>query len=272
MSVYGDFFLHCPSFKHLHICAELFFFCNNPKAQTQNREAAILQRVGELRALLQYPCKQTSAFIVSERKWDRYSDSNMKRLRLILFCCFIARNQRCSSRSPENHDRPAVQQGMWLLFSLDLIFALPLCQLPHHPLRCSTDRCCVFVVPLCRPDISGGWGVSCFWTRDEGVLYKLTLLFFLIQGTDVIGELCVLMLVQKSKVCIFRSRGWDWHPLTVIIFTLISSQELQVRENSKRVTSTRFSLFSMKLFNSNKQKHNFFRLDVCRCMQVSVHF
>lgn len=128
-----------------------------------------------------------------------------------------------------------------VFFSLDLMLTLPLCQLLHHPLRCSTDRCCVFIIPLCRPDNSGGWGVRLFWTRDYAVLYKhLTLLLFLIQGTDVIGELCVLMLIQKSKVCIFHSQGWDWHWLTVTIFTSISSQELQVRENSKRVMSTYF--------------------------------
>lgn len=124
----------------------------------------------------------------------------------------------------------------------DLIFALPLCQLLHHPLPCSTDRRCVFVIPLCRPDISGGWGASLFWTRNCGFLCKhLTLLIFLIQGTDAIGKLCVLMLVQKSKVRILHKSGLRlWDCLNVTIFTLISSQELQVRENSKRVTSTHF--------------------------------
>lgn len=99
--------------------------------------------------------------------------------------------------------------AFFFFFWLDLIFALPLCQLLHHPLWCSTDRRCVFVIPLCRPDISGGRGVSLFWTRNYSVLYKhLTLLIFLIQGTDVIGKLCVLMLVQKSNVCILHSQGW----------------------------------------------------------------
>lgn len=96
---------------------------------------------------------------------------------IILFCCFIAWNQRCSSRSPENHDRPAVQQGMWQFFSLDLIFASILCQLLHRPLRCPTDRRCVFLVPLCRPDISGGWDVNCFWTRHPLQTPNFALLF-----------------------------------------------------------------------------------------------
>lgn len=163
--------------------------------------------VGEL--WTQYARKQTSASILSGRKWDWYLVSTIKHLKLTLFYC-VARNQRCSSRSPENHDRPAVRQGMWLFFILDLISTLPFCQRHHHPLRCSTDRRCVFVIPLCRPDIPGGWGMSFFGTWKNSFFYKhLTLLFFLIQGTDIMGELCILMLVQKSKVCIRHSQGRD---------------------------------------------------------------
>lgn len=192
--------LHFPPSKS-SIFVSNFLFCNNLKALSNCMTAACWRIVTAPTISL-----QTNISFNHVRGNQTDTQASQINCLVVLFTW----NQRCSSRSPGNHDRPAVQQGMWLFiyFWLDLIFALPLCQLLHHPLRCSTDRCCVFVIPLCRPDISGGRGLSLFWTRNYSVLYKhLTLLIFLIQGTDVIGKLCVLMLVQKSKVCILHSQG-----------------------------------------------------------------
>lgn len=70
-------------------------------------------------------------------------------------------NKRCSSRTSASHNRSeaATQPGTQLRLVLCLFLILPVCVPVHHPLWCSTDRRCVLILPLCRPDVLGEWGV-----------------------------------------------------------------------------------------------------------------
>lgn len=85
------------------------------------------------------------------------------------------------------------------LFILHLCAHLPI----HNPLRCSAGRGHVLIVPLCRPEVLGEWQTYTDTLHDCSMLTSLLIIFFLghfYQSSDVLGELCVLMLVQKSKV------------------------------------------------------------------------
>lgn len=143
-----------------------FLLCNNLKALSNCTTAACWR-------IVTAPTISLQANICFSYVRGNQTDTQASQMNC--FVVLFTWNQRCSSRSPENHDRPAVRQGMWLFFwggGLGLIFALPLCQLLHHPLPCSTDRRRVFVILHCRPDISGGRGVSLFWTRNDSVLLQ----------------------------------------------------------------------------------------------------
>ena len=81
----------------------------------------------------------------------------------------------------------------------------PSCVPLRHPLWCSTDRRCVLVLPLRRPEVLGKWHsiLSGFIFVTFNVYSTFNHLFFFrsfFQASDILGELCVLMLVEKSKV------------------------------------------------------------------------
>lgn len=71
--------------------------------------------------------------------------------------CIIVWNKRCSSRTSASLNRSdaAIQPGMQLRFILSAFLILPVCLLLYRPLWCSTDRCGVLTLPLCRPEVLG---------------------------------------------------------------------------------------------------------------------
>lgn len=93
--------------------------------------------------------------------WGWYSNSSVSCVILTMYYCVIVWTKRCSGRTSASHNRSdaAVQPGMQLRFILSLLFILPVYVLLYRPLWCSTDRCCVLILPLCRPEVVGEWVV-----------------------------------------------------------------------------------------------------------------
>lgn len=78
---------------------------------------------------------------------------------VILTVCFcvVVWNWRCSSRTSASPNRSEAdtQPGTQLCFIPSFLFILPARALLHHPLCCSTDRRCVLILPLRRPEVLG---------------------------------------------------------------------------------------------------------------------
>lgn len=209
-------------------------------------------------------------------------------------------NKRCSSRTSASHNRSeaATQPGTQLRLVLCLFLILPVCVPVHHPLWCSTDRRCVLILPLCRPDVLGEWGVillGSFFIIFAHILqvystFIVHLLLFIIiyyhshssflvifpgiwclrrtlcldAGSEVKGTSCFIISYWTSQKKHF-SRVYmffrDWfcmkRPSEMLNvdrvwavqfkdsqseinwgIILLSSQELKVRDNSKRVSTT----------------------------------
>lgn len=170
--------------------------------------------------------------------------------------CVVAWN-RCSSRSSASYNRSeaAIQPGTVrnTLFLSPFLYSFLIC-------LCALLRNAPQIDAVCSSYLSSDlklW-VSELWFSLFFVFFfsislhleqiTLTLhspLWYLFQASDVLGELCVMMLVQKSKVPHMLYLYWECQCHTFPNFHIphqwhcdivLSSQELKVQEKSKRVS------------------------------------